>query len=414
MGQASGGKSFLLTPDGMKDMMPEELLRKMEAARQIEAVMRSYNYSRIKSPVFENIEVYDISGSFNPSGAYRLVDSDGGVLALRPDMTPPIARIAATKYQNSDLPLRLCYMENMFRQNDRYQGKQREFTQAGVELIGDSSAESTAEVIAVAVNCLLNAGVSEFKLELGSVGFLAGAIAGSKISRELQQAILDKEFTKAQSLAAGSELEELIHELPFLIGGIEVIERARGFTKSEQSLCALAELQEIAELLADFGMEDFLQFDLSMTGRLDYYTGIIFRGYARGTGFSLLDGGRYDGLLPKFGANYPAVGFAIELDNLLSVLPEASGGTKNSADTYVAFTKLGRRTAMQAADELRSAGVFIENSLLGDDYEKNAQYARAKSFGGMLYFVDSEQVIVHDLGADSKRTASINEILRGV
>ena len=137
----------LHTPEGVKDYLPCEAAFKSEVERNIETVFYRYGFLPVSSPTFEYMEVFDGNGGLSPNQMYKFIDRDSSSLALRADMTPVIARIAATAYEKKDIPLRFYYFENVFRHNENYQGKLREFTQAGIELIGVNSYDADAEKI---------------------------------------------------------------------------------------------------------------------------------------------------------------------------------------------------------------------------------------------------------------------------
>jgi ATP phosphoribosyltransferase regulatory subunit len=408
------------TPDGVKDFLPSELALKINVERKIEAIFNRYGYQMIASPMFEFMEVFEGKGSVSEPQIYKFMDRDGATLALRSDMTPAIARIAATAYSKEDLPLRFCYFANTFRNNESYQGKLKEATQVGVELIGADTDEATAEVIAVAARSLLAVGLTNFRLDIGSVEFFKAIIKDTAFNAAdyevFQQYILDKDFVSAEDMIrksdSGDDVKNLFSELPFLIGGQAVLEKARATTKNTDALAALNQLENIYEILREYGLEDYISFDLSMIGYLDYYTGIIFRGYAHGAPTAIIDGGRYDTLLSKFGADYPAVGFAIKADMLLSAMKgmiEESPSVK--PDALISYTKEGRKMALITADELRRTGMHIENCLNSGALDDQIGYAKKRGFGGVLHFMDDENVQIINLVNDSVKTAKISELL---
>ncbi len=411
----------LHTPEGVKDYLPYEAAFKTEIERNIETVFYRYGFLPVSSPTFEYMEVFDGNGGLNPKQMYKFIDRDSSLLALRADMTPAIARIAATAYEEKDIPLRFYYFENVFRYNEHYQGKLRESNQAGVELIGINSDDADAEVIAVSVNSLLGCGLKDFKICIGQVQFFYGVLEeggfDKEICKKIRQHIIEKDYIAAQKITENSNAPDnikiLFKEFPLLIGGKKVIERGRELVNSKKALDALDTLENIYKILSEYKIDKFISFDLSTVG-LYYYTGIIFRGYANGTGFSILNGGRYDKLLQNYGADYPAVGFAIKINNLIMALEKQNvivHGEK--PDTLLMYTKDGRSTALNASDELRSQGLNIENSLFGDDLDKNKRYAKSKCMGGILYFLNSEDVRIINLEKDTVSDVKISELLKG-
>lgn len=410
----------LHTPEGVKDYLPEELNYKKEAERRMENVFLKYGFNPISSPMLEYMEVFDGAGSINPKRMYKFIDRDGSILSLRADMTPSIARIAATAYEEDNIPLRFYYIENAFRHNESYQGKLREFTQAGVELIGVNSFDADAEVIAAAVNSIIATGLNCFRIDIGHVQFFDGIFdeAGfdEKTRNKIQHCIIKKEFTAVEELVRdfdiSIELKSFLSSLPLYIGGYEVLERVKALVKNEKSLKAIDELESIFDIIKGYKLEEYINFDFSVVGHLDYYTGIIFRGYTKGTGFSIISGGRYDKLIKNYGADYPAVGFGIKVNDLVSAL--VSQNVKydaEKADTLLVYGREGRSNALMMADELRSKGLCIENSLFGEDMEKNKAYAEKRNMGGILYFYDSSNVKVINLSDGSENDMDISKLL---
>lgn len=413
----------LHTPEGVKDYLPYEYEFKKEIERNIEIVFHRYGFCPVKSPAFEYMEVFEGKGSIDSKQMYKFLDRDGSILALRSDMTPAIARIAATAYEEKDIPLRFYYFDNAFRYNENYQGKLREFTQAGIELIGINSYEADAEVIAVAIRSLLISGLENFRIDIGQVQFLNGILEetglNKKICSKIQNYIILKDYVAVENTVKNLDLSEEIKaffsQLPLLIGGAEILEKAKEFTSNDKSLKALNNLREIYKILTEYGLNEYISFDLSVTGHLDYYTGLIFRGYTYGTGFSVIDGGRYDKLVSNYGANYPAIGFAIKINDLINALENQNISVPTDwADTLLVYNNDSRKTALSTADELRSQGLSIENSLIGNNIDRNIEYARMKNMGGIIYFLSDEKVKLIDLQNNIENELNISELLNSI
>ena len=385
----------LHTTAGVKDYLPAECALKNEIETKIKSVFNRYNYKCVITPTFEFEEVYYDMGGADRKRMYKFLDRDGSILALRPDVTPAIARIAATAYDESDLPLRFSYVGNAFRYNESYQGKLREFTQAGAELIGINSIEADAEALMLAVNSLLAVGLEDFRVDVANVDFLKGVLEEADINAELHEKIIDSVVDKnyvevnelVRDLDISDRLKRLFYDLPLMIGDIKVLDAARELVKNERSTAALDYMARLYELLKGCGYEKYISFDLSVTGHFDYYTGIVFRAYTKGTGFSVIDGGRYDRLSESFGASYPAVGLAVKINDIMTAIENTSDCIhKSSADVLVMFTEKGRQEALKKADELRKEGKTTEVSLIGSDIEKNKAYALKNGISDILYF----------------------------
>lgn len=389
----------LHTTAGVKDYLPAECALKNEIEAKIKAVFDSYNYKCVITPTFEYIEVYDGMGGVDSRRMYKFLDRDGSILALRPDVTPAIARIAATAYDKEELPFRFSYVGNAFRYNESYQGKLREFTQAGAELIGVNSIEADAEVITLAINSLLAVGIEDFRVDIANVDFLKGVLEEAQLAPELSEAVIDsvvgKDYVGVSKLTGGLDISDslktLFNDLPLLIGDVKVLDTAKSLVNNVKSLKAIDYMGKLYKLLEGCGYAKYISFDLSVTGHFDYYTGIVFRAYTRGTGFSVIDGGRYDKLVGSYGAAYPAVGLAVKINDVMSVL---SADKVKSADVLVAYNESGRLSAIRMADEMRKKGNIAELSLLGSDIDQNRAYAAKRNIKTLLYLDgDSCQVI---------------------
>ena len=360
--------SKLHTPEGVKDYLPLELKFKKKIESNIANVFKNYGYLPITSPTFEYNDVFCGMGGVKDTRVFKFLDRDGALLVLRPDMTPAIARIAATAYNKKQLPIKFYYIESMFRTNENYQGKLREFTQAGIEFLGVNSIEADAEVVSAAINSLLEVGVKNFKIDLGHASFLKGVIEESAIDNEMaseiQGNIIKKNYVAVNELAENIEndnIKYILKELPLLIGDLSIIDKVKTKVTNKKSLESLNYLTELYSILKEIGFEKYVSFDLGVIGSMDYYTGLIFRGYAKGSGASVLDGGRYDNMVEKFGLAMPAVGFALKVNELMKTV---SADVLEDVSYLVTFDNCNRTKAFKLADELRKNNILAECSYL--------------------------------------------------
>lgn len=398
--------SKLHTPEGVKDYLPFERALKKKIENSIAEVFTSYGYLPVTSPTFEYYDVFCGMGGVKDNRVFKFLDRDGSLLVLRPDMTPAIARIAATAYSKKDLPLKLCYMEGMFRTNENYQGKLREFTQAGIELLGVNSIEADAEVVSAAIEALIKVGIDNFKIDLGHALFLKGVIEESavdnKIADKIQKNIIKKNYVAVNELAEYVENENIkyiLQQLPLLIGGKYVLENVRSKVKNSNSIKAIDYLSELYSILKETGFEKYISFDMGVIGSMDYYTGLIFRGYAKGSGSSILDGGRYDNMVEKFGSEMAAVGFALKVNELMKAVP--SSEVKGS--TYlIVFDKKDRISAIKLAGELRKENISAECSLLGSDISSNIEYAKNKGIESIIMLKNNEVRLLNSVDKSEK------------
>ena len=312
------------TPPGTRDILPEEMreLRALEAA--LRAAFDEHGYGEVATPTIEYAEVLRRGDERYANAAYRFFDERGDLLAMRSDMTIPIARVVATRMQDAEPPFRLSYFANAFRAINPQRGQMREFTQAGVELVGAAAPEGTAEVIEVLSAALDAAGLTRAVVGLGDADLYRQLLAELGVSDEAGDRILDRLAThdlvglelavdEVRGLDAGSRATLLA--LPAMRGGPEVLERATelGGAAVER---ATQRLRATYDSLAARGVAERVQLDLGLLRDLGYYTGAILEVYDPALGHILGGGGRYDTLLGRFGRELPAVGFALYVERL--------------------------------------------------------------------------------------------------
>ncbi|MDR1509288.1 MAG: ATP phosphoribosyltransferase regulatory subunit [Synergistaceae bacterium] len=385
------------TPEGFKDYLPGEYFFKKRIEDGLESVFHRYGYSSVGTPLLEYAEVFTDKGSVDPRQIYRLIDREGNTLALRSDVTPQVARIVESSFSDSDMPLRFCYVQNVYRCSPSYQGRNNEITQAGIELVGVEGDEADAETLAVAIDALLSSGLEDFRIDVGQVRFLSGVLEGvdldPKVRRKLNSSVIERDFVAAERIGRENDVPEnvlrLLSNLPVFSGGADMLDEALSGTEGEAPHAALMNLKNIHSVLSDYGFEKYVLFDLSMAGNMDYYTGMIFRGYTSGMGFSILDGGRYDGLLSRFGEPYPSVGFIIKVHNLEGALEKQNGRPDRAeADVLVAWSGKGRSAALAEASRLRRDGLRAECSFMGADVGANLSFACRRGIKKFICFDD--------------------------
>ena len=247
---------------------------------------------------------------------------------LRPDFTPSIARCAAKYFMEEKVPLCFSYNGNTFTNTSNLQGKLKEVTQMGAELIGDPSVEADAEVISMVIEALKSAGLTRFQVTIGEVDYFRGLCEEAGLDedteKELRSCISGKNFFAAQELLEQKQIPEPYHsillKLADMFENIESLEAAKALVKNERSLQAIARLEKLKERLEQYGVAEYISFDLGMLSKYQYYTGVVFKAYTYGIGDAVVKGGRYDNLLRKFGKNAAAIGFVIVIDDLLEAL----------------------------------------------------------------------------------------------
>ena len=373
------------TPEGTGDKLFGECDRQRSAEAAITKLFRRRGYREVITP---SVEYYDLFvQARNPipqESMLKLVDRSGRILVLRPDCTTPIARVAATRLDPARLPQRLFYDQVIFRSLDPNHGSSSEIPQCGIELIGASGPRADAEAVALAIEAVRAAGVEEFRIELGHTGFFTALAeelgAGEKRVEELRACIENKSFAVLEDLLrdSASPAAAALRRLAVLFGGAEILADAGKLTENAAALAALDYLEGIYRELAAAGLEKYLSFDLGLVSGLDYYTGLIFRGYAPGTGGVIAAGGRYDRLLSDFGKALPATGFAVYVDALVACL---DGAETVRTDTLVFYERgsLGDALALLAGMEAGRAELSTHESL-----EDSLREARAKGYSRLI------------------------------
>ncbi|WP_075719621.1 ATP phosphoribosyltransferase regulatory subunit [Roseburia sp. 499] len=323
-------RRLLHTPEGVRDIYNSECAKKLVLQDNLHNLLKKYGYHAIETPTFEFFDIFGKEIGTTPSkDLYKFFDREGNTLVLRPDITPSIARCVAKYYAEEDLPVRLCYMGNTFINNTSYQGRLKESTQLGAEMIGDNSVDADAEIIALVVNALKTAGLQEFQIGVGHVGFFKGLVEAAKLQEEteteLMNLISNKNFFGVDelidSLCLNADLKELFSMLGSLSMSEDMLNRAKKLAASyPMVLEALEHLELLLQVLSCYGVEKYVSLEPGMISSYHYYTGIIFAGYTFGSGEPIVKGGRYDNLLPYFGKNAPSIGFAVVIDQLMAAL----------------------------------------------------------------------------------------------
>lgn len=412
---------LLHTPEGVRDIHYKEAQKKATIQRKIMAVFHRYGFTDVQTPTFEYINVFNNKFStIDVKDLYKFFDRDGNILVLRPDITPSIARLVATNYNNNSLPKRFCYMGNTFRNVQSYQLKLKEFTQGGVELVGVDNEDADAEIIALTVHALQAAGLKEFQIDIGQAGFIKGLFEEAGLDpayeEELKKLIDEKNYIAVEELLDQEELDEahkqVLLDLPKLFGDVNVIEKARALTTNATALGALDRLERVYQILKDYNVEKYVSFDLGMVSQINYYTGIVFRGYTYGTGVSIVDGGRYDTLIEEYGFKAPSVGFAIVIDEVMnSIERQAIDIETEQKDTLLIYNRKSRQMAIKVAHRMRAEGMNIEIGMLDEDLDKNLEFGKREGIGGIMNFVTSDEVELINLTTDEKQTVDVKSLL---
>ncbi len=364
-------------PRGVADYFGGPAQRRRQFETDLRSLTRTWGYAEIIPPIFEYAETLttEMSGQL-AEDLYRFFDRDGRLLALRPDLTIPTARIIGSKLYDQPLPQRYFYAGPVFRTQEPRAGRQREFWQAGVELIGAASPDADAEVLALAALALQSLGLGDFRFSLGHLGYFHGLIAHLQLDADavarLQNALDRKSHNDVLALINAWQLtaadRDAVSGLLDLFGpqGDGVLARARALARNQQMLDAVDRLAAVEERLQLFGVKEFFDIDLADVRAMDYYTGITFKAYTPGIGFSVVNGGRYDNLVNEFGPNLPAVGCAFYIDRLLLAQTRQSGPPADPVPDLLIFPcECGQHVSL--AQMARAAGLSAAIALGPED-----------------------------------------------
>lgn len=383
------------TPDGVMDYLPEDCHAKRRLESQLRQLFQISGYEEIETPGIEFYDVYASGSGLAPQeGLFKFFDQQGRILCLRYDGTVPAARVAATVCRDSEPPLRFCYINTMYRYNESGGGRQREFTQAGVELMGSQTPEADAEVIATAIAAARAAGIADLQVSIGQVNFFKGLLEEWGLAADDAQMLLQRIDAKdmvaleeiADRIGLGEQARAVLQLMPSQYGTYEVIDQLAGMVNHPLCRAALVNLRDVLDILADYGLLSYVSLDLGMLQSLNYYTGIIFKGFTYGLGFPLFSGGRYDQVGTAFGRELSATGFSIGLNFVLTALRRQGHSSEPLQPvTLLAYHPTQRTLALQRAAELRAAGVRLACDCQRLGLEQLAAWQAARAGTPVLY-----------------------------
>lgn len=409
MRETSMKNQLLHTPEGVRDIYNLECERKLVIQDKLHSLIRTYGYRDIQTPTFEFFDIFNKErGSVISKEMFKFIDREGNTLVLRPDITPSIARCAAKYYMDEKMPLRFCYMGNTFINNSSYQGRLKETTQLGCELIGANTPVADGEMIAIIIRCMLEAGLTKFQVELGEVEFFRGLMEEAGIEEDIQIKIRDlierKNFFGVEELLLEAGIEEekrkRILKLQELFGTAEKLSEAKVLARNSRSLEAINRLEQVYEILKACHLEQYVSFELGMLGKYKYYTGVIFKAYTYGTGEMVVTGGRYDSLLQQFGKQAASIGFAINIDQLITALSRQKLLPEKQAEgIFLLYQPEVQMDAVLLAANYQKQGITVE--LIQKDpeikLEEYLQYA-TKLSRKELYYLSGGTPVVYPLG----------------
>lgn len=377
-------KQLLHTPEGVRDLYGKEYATKLNLQDKLMKSIQLYGYENIQTPTFEFFDVFSEEiGTTGSRELYKFFDKEGNTLVLRPDFTPSMARCAAKYFMEQNVPIRFCYSGNTFINNDNLRGKLKELTQMGAELIGDDSVYADAEMIMMVIDTLRSAGLTKFQVSIGEVEYFKGicrhAGLDSDTEMEIRDYISEKNFFAAEELMMEKGISEKDREAILQVREFyqveETLMRAKELAPNEMSRNAIGRLEALYELLKQYGVAEYVSFDLGMLSKFHYYTGVIFKAYTYGVGDAIVTGGRYDTLLGHFGKEAAAIGFMVLVDDLMEALYRQGIAIEIKENRQILYyTKENYSEKLKEAIHLRKEGVFV--SMIPNEYI--SEYESAK------------------------------------
>ena len=361
---------LLHTPEGVRDIYGAEYARKLSVQNTLLRQFRLYGFEDIQTPTFEFFDVFSSEIGTTPSKElYKFFDKEGNTLVLRPDFTPSMARCAAKYFMEEKKPIRFCYAGNTFTNTSNLQGKLKEVTQLGVELIGDDSVYADAEMLCMVINSLKAIGLTKFQVSMGEVEYFKGICEDAGLDEETELALRDfistKNYFGARDLLMERQIKpedmEVLLKSADLFGDFNSLKEARALANHARSLAAIDRLEQVYEVLKLYGVEEYVSFDLGMLSKYNYYTGIIFKAYTYGIGDAIVKGGRYDSLLSRFGKEAPAIGCAVVIDDVMEALKRQGINVPiEETKQVLTYDSDDFKQMLQQATRLREKGVAVE------------------------------------------------------
>ncbi len=382
-------KYDLITPEGTRDLIFDECAALRRVSEKLRSIYANHGFSEVITPGLEFFDVFNNkSRHYSQEILYKLSDAKGRIMVLRPDSTMPIARLVGTRLRSSALPLKLFYNQTIYRANPKESGRDDEFFQSGIEIIGGDVMRADMEALSIAAEVMESFEEDDYRFEIGDSGFFT--LLSSKLGLnehdhdELREYMLGKNYPALDAFLGryeGNEYAAAIGKLARLFGGKEILDRAKELLPAEAKPM-LERLGKVYDNICAIGMGGKVTVDLGMVSKSqDYYTGIVFKGYVHGYGMPVLSGGRYDKVLADFGADIPATGFAVNENAVADALLKRSGGMLTPAPDVMIYAEENSITnAIIHCRKLIADGLAAEYADLVTADEARA-LARARGIG---------------------------------
>ena len=350
---------------GFSDWLPGAAARRRDLADAFVRTFESWGYGLVSTPLVEPLETVAAGvDASKQARLFRFMDSDGRLLALVGERTVSIARVVATQLQHEPLPIRLGYAGSVLQHRSLLDGRRREALQAGCELVGHAGLAADAECIALAATALVNGGVTGVQIDVGHADFIPAVLDSASLPADARTGVLEalarRDLVAVEEALARTELGEaerrLLLAFPTLRGGRDILDTAAEDLPGARPRAVLAQLAELWRMLEDHGVTAMVHLDLGAVRDWDYYTGPTFEVFSLDSGFALGSGGRYDGLLGRFGSSLPATGFVLHVDRCHDALERQEVSREGGPALRIGWAAGAHRDALQLAARLRADG----------------------------------------------------------
>jgi len=416
----------LHTPKGTRDHLPDEVKRYRYIEDELRENFKLWGYQEIRSPTIEFVET--LSTGVGPElvdAMFKFQDFDGKILALRAEMTAPVARIVTTRMTAMPEPIRLFYVSNTFRYSQSYIERGREFWQAGVELLGCNTSEADGEILSLLVSSLRKLGLTEVRIDVGHAGILKDLLKASGLDEEkrgiLQNLLAYRDESRLEKFMDQNNFSSILREAFLQLSSCRRLNDVSSVSLSSSEYGKtddhLRNLLEIKEVLCDYGIDNLVFFDFSLTRKIEYYTGMVFEASVPNLGQPLGGGGRYDDFIERFGnLRLPATGFALEIEKCLQALTAQGFKIPEKQKAKILISSKLRDVAIKAVKVFRDAGVVALLDVMESVEKKIINYAKLAGIDYVVFVGSSfkKPAKIYDVGSDVYRNIMIETFLQGV
>lgn len=351
-------------PLGTRDLLPVRVLQNKKVIGQAQDFIKTWGYEEIETPIIEYFQTVGLYSQISEEKFIKFLDTSGSTVVLRPDLTTPMARFASSVYGDVELPLRLTYTGSVYRTKGN--AGLEEIKQLDVELIGAKDLTGDAEVITLAIKTILNYPITGVRAAVGHTQFLQVLLTEigcpHKECKKLFNSLLERDFVgfreTLEILEIPQEYKNYLNQVLKLKGNLANVLIAKNWFNTPLWNDIFAQLEDLDQILVEYGISPYINYDLTLVGSQNYYTGLIYNIYCVGHPYPICSGGRYDNLLASFDRPAPATGFAINLDDLIKVI-NINDLKFEQRKILIVYNSLRRLEAINKATELRKSGEIV-------------------------------------------------------